>query len=151
DKTVETQKTWARLYPDDFIPHNNLSLNYKILGNFDESLKEGLEAVRLSPNNTSARDNVVESFIGLGRIDEAEQAVGEVAKINPDALSVHFPRYLFAFLRRDQAGMDREVQWSKGRPEEAEGTLSLAATAAYFGKLKQAEDHMRRGNAMFKA
>ena len=25
DKTIETLQTWARLYPDDFIPHNNLS------------------------------------------------------------------------------------------------------------------------------
>src|ERR1051325_4161614 len=92
DKAVETQKTWARLYPNDFIPHNNLSLNYKLLGNFEEALKEGLEAVRLSPNNASARDNVVASFVGLGRIDEAEQAVREIEKINPDALSVHFNR-----------------------------------------------------------
>src|ERR1051325_2295760 len=151
DKTIETQKTWARLYPNDFIPHNNLSLNYKLLGNFEEALKEGLEAVRLSPNNASARDNVVASFIGLGRIDEAEQANNEVEKINPDALSVHFSRYLFAFLRRDQAGMDREVEWSKGKPEEAEATFALAATATYFGKLKQAEDQIRRGNAIFKA
>src|ERR1051326_1575993 len=127
DKTIETQKTWAKLYPNDFIPHNNLALNYQVLGNFEEALKEGLEAVRLSPNNASARDNVVASFIGLGRIDEAEQANNEVEKINPDALSVHFSRYLFAFLRRDQAGMDREVEWSKGKPEEAEATFALAA------------------------
>ena len=151
DKTIETQKTWAKLYPNDFIPHNNLALNYQVLGNFEEALKEGLEAVRLSPNNASARDNVVASFIGLGRIDEAEQANNEVEKINPDALSVHFSRYLFAFLRRDQAGMDREVEWSKGKPEEAEATFALAATATYFGKLKQAEDQIRRGNAIFKA
>ncbi|HSD47480.1 MAG TPA: protein kinase, partial [Pyrinomonadaceae bacterium] len=26
DKTIETLQTWARLYPNDFIPHNNLSL-----------------------------------------------------------------------------------------------------------------------------
>ena len=151
DKTIETQKTWARLYPDDFIPHNNLSLNYKIFGNFDEALKEGLEAVRLSPNNISARDNVVASFVGLGRIDEAEQAVREIEKINPDALSVHFNRYFFAFLRRDQAGMDREIEWTKGKPEEAESTLALAATATYFGKLKQAQDLTNRGLAMYKA
>ena len=151
DKTIETQKTWARLYPNDFIPHNNLSNNYTILGNFEEALKEGLEAVRLSPNNISGRDNVLGSFIGLGRIDEAEQALREIEKINPDALSVHVNRYFFAFLRRDQAAMDREIEWSKGKPEEAEASLALAATATYFGKLKQAEDLTKRGMAMFKA
>ena len=151
DKAVETQKTWARLYPNDFIPHNNLSLNYKLLGNFEEALKEGLEAVRLSPNNASARDNVIQSFIGLGRIDEAEQASRDMEKINPDALAVHFDRYFFAFLRRDQAAMDREVEWGRSKPEEAEVTLVLASTAMYFGKLKEAEDLTRRAIAMFKA
>ena len=151
DKAVETLKTWAKLYPNDFIPHNNLSLNYKILGNYDEALKEGLEAVRLSPNSISAQDNVVASFIGLGRIEEAEQASHEMEKINPDALGAHFNNYFFAFLRRDQAAMDREIQWAKGKPEEAELNATLGATAAYFGKLKQSEDLIKRSVEMFKS
>ena len=150
DKTIETQKTWVRLYPNDFIPHNNLALNYNILGDHEEALKEGLEAVRLSPNNASARENVLQSFIALGRIDEAEQASKEMERINPDALSVHFNRYFFAFLRRDQAGMDREIQWGRGKPEEAEVTLTLAGTAAYFGKFKESEDLVKRGIEMLK-
>ncbi|HYK20868.1 MAG TPA: protein kinase [Pyrinomonadaceae bacterium] len=151
DKAVETLKTWARLYPNDFIPHNNLSLDYIIVGNYEEALKEGLEAVRLSPNNTSARDNVVGSFIGLGRIEEAEQAAREIEKINPHATGVHFYNYLFAFLRRDQAAMDREVQWARGKPEEAEMNSILGATACYFGRLKQSEDLMKRSVDVFKS
>ena len=87
DKTIETLQTWARLYPDDFIPHNNLSINYKFLGRHEESLKEALEAVRLSPNNINARENLVTGFMLLGRLDEAEQAAQELQKINPDAFA----------------------------------------------------------------
>jgi serine/threonine protein kinase/Flp pilus assembly protein TadD len=71
EKTIDTLQTWARLYPNDFIPHNNLSLNYKLLGRYEESLKEALEAVRLSPNNLSARDNLISSFIGTLRRSRA--------------------------------------------------------------------------------
>jgi len=67
DKAFEVLQTWAHLYPNDFIPHNNLALNYSFLGRYEEALKEALEAVRLSPTNTSARDNVITSFIGLNR------------------------------------------------------------------------------------
>src|SRR6185436_16657391 len=74
DKTIETLQTWARLYPNDFIPHNNLSINYQLIGRYDEAVKQALEAVRLSPDNMQAKDNLVASFIGLGRFDEAEQA-----------------------------------------------------------------------------
>ncbi len=78
DKTIETLQTWARLYPNDFIPHNNLSLNYKFLGRHEEALKEALEAVRLSPNNISARDNLVAEFYRCSDgFDEAEQAERE--------------------------------------------------------------------------
>jgi tetratricopeptide (TPR) repeat protein len=150
DKGTETLQTWARLYPIDFIPHNNLSLNYQIMGNYEEALKEGLEAVRLSPNNTAARENVFSSFIALGRIDEAEQAAKEMEKINPDSLGAHFSRHFFAFLRHDQAAVDREIEWAKGKPEEAEATIKLANAAVYFGKIKQSEDLVKRAIEMFK-
>jgi serine/threonine protein kinase/tetratricopeptide (TPR) repeat protein len=150
DKAVETLKTWARLYPNDFIPHNNLALDYQILGNFEESLKESLEAARLAPNNITARQNVVTGFLALGRIDEAEQASKEIEKLNPDSPGAHFTRYLFSFLRRDQAGMDREIEWARGKPEEADAVVSRAYVAAYWGRLKESEELTRRGVEMLK-
>src|SRR6185369_9213671 len=75
----------------------------------------------------------------------------ESEKINPDIYGAHLPKYFFAFRRRDQAGMDREVEWSKGRPEEAEFNSIAAFTAMYFGKWKEAEQLNRRSVELFKA
>jgi eukaryotic-like serine/threonine-protein kinase len=150
DQTIETLKTWARLYPNDFIPHNNLSINYKMIGRHEDALKEALEAVRLSPNNISGHDNVVDSFMSLGRFEEAEQAEREAEKINPDSLTAHFKNYQFAFLRQDQAAMDREANWAKGKPEEALFTGFLSATALYSGKLKQSEELRKHTVEMLK-
>ena len=151
DKTIETLQTWTRLYPDDFVPHNNLAINYKFLGQYEQSLKESLEAVRLSPNTTSARENLMTSFIALGRFDEAEQTAREMQRINHDSPSAHFSRYFFGFLRRDQAAMDREVQWARGKPDEAQMTSFLAATAMHSGKLKEAEELHKRAVELFKS
>ena len=150
DKAVETLKTWSRLYPNDFIPHNNLALDYQMLGNYEESLKEALEAARLAPNNITGRENVVTSFLGLGRIDEAEQASKEIDKLNPDSIGAHNNRYLFSFFRRDQTTMDRELDWAKGKPEEVDALAIRGATAAYFGKLKESEDLIKRVVEMLK-
>jgi serine/threonine protein kinase/tetratricopeptide (TPR) repeat protein len=150
DQTIETLKTWARLYPNDFIPRNNLSINYKLIGRNEEALKEALEALRLSPNNVAAHDNVVSGFISLGRFDEAEQAEREAQKINADSLAAHTNNYFFAFLRQDQAAMDREVNWAKGKPEEAHFTALLGATALQAGKLKQAEELLKHAVEMLK-
>jgi eukaryotic-like serine/threonine-protein kinase len=150
DKAIEVLQTWSRLYPNDFIPHNNLALNYMYLARYDEALKEALEAVRLSPNNTSARDNTIGSFLGLNRIDEAELASKEMNRILPDFSGNHFSNYAFAFLRGDQATMDREAEWARGRPDEADMTSLLAATAAFSGKLKKAEELRHRAVEMLK-
>ena len=150
DKVIETLQTWERLYPDDYIPHNNLSLNYKLVGRYEEALKEALEAVRLSPNNVAAYDNLVSSFIGLTRFDEAEQAEREAQKINSEGFDAHRNNYVFAFLRGDQATMDREAQWAKGRPEEPGFLLLLAATAISQGKLKEAEELQKRSLELLK-
>jgi serine/threonine protein kinase/tetratricopeptide (TPR) repeat protein len=150
DKAVETLQTWTRLYPDDFIPHNNLSLNYQFQGRYEESLREAREAVRLGPNNSSAWENLIQSFIAFGRFDEAEQAARDFQKLNPDSLGAHLKNYFFAFVRRDQSAMDREVQWARGRPEEAQFNSVLAGTASYFGKVKQSEELHKRAAEMFK-
>lgn len=46
--------------------------------------------------------------------------------------------------------MDREVEWARGKPEEAQMTSYLAATAMYFGKLKEAEELHKRAVELFK-
>ena len=151
DKAIEVLQTWTRLYPNDFIPHNNLALNYMFFGRYQEALKEALEAVRLSPNNASARENLIGSFIGLGRFDEAEQANKELASVNPDYSTVHSNNYFFAFLRGDKSAMDSEAQWSKGKPDEADFTATLALTALFFGQWKKSEDLSRRAIDLFKS
>jgi tetratricopeptide (TPR) repeat protein len=92
----------------------------------------------------------VGTFIDLGRFDEAEQAEREAQKINPDSEQAHVHNYFFAFLRRDQAAMDREVNWAKGRPEEAQFTFLLSATALYHGRVKQSEELQKRAVEMLK-
>ena len=46
--------------------------------------------------------------------------------------------------------MDREVNWARGKPEEAQLTALLTATAFYSGKLKQAEELQKRAVEMLK-
>jgi len=86
----------------------------------------------------------------LNRFDEAEQANKDLRTTNPDAASAHFNNYFFALQRGDRTTMDSEVQWASGKPEEADMTSTLAATAMFFGQLKKAEDLTRRALDLFK-
>jgi hypothetical protein len=92
----------------------------------------------LSPNNISSRDNLATSFLAQGRVDEADQATNDLAKISPDAQTVPFSRFIYGFLRGDQAAMDAQRTIVKGKPEEADAFQVLAALSAYHGKLNEA-------------
>src|SRR4029078_4716664 len=74
EKMMEVEKTWVSQYPNDYAPHNNLALSYLFFGRYEEAQKEALRAIEISPNNTNARDNLIGSFLGQARFDEAEQA-----------------------------------------------------------------------------
>ena len=151
DKAVEELQTWTRLYPNDFIPRNNLALNYMIFGRYEDALKEALEAVRLSPNTTSARDNLINIFIALGRFDEAGEALNQLRSLYPEAASVHFSSYDLAFIRGDQAAMDREAQWFVGKSFEPAFLAHQGSAAAAIGQLKKAEELRRRAFDLFKS
>jgi tetratricopeptide (TPR) repeat protein len=138
DKSIEVLQTWSQLYPNDYIPHNNLALGYMFLGKYDEAVKQALEAIRLSPNNISARENSIACFIHLGRFDEAQKALDEMTVMFPQSALVHVDSYQLAFLRGDQATMDRELQWSKGKPSEPQFVALAAATFESRGQMKQA-------------
>ncbi|MGI8899215.1 MAG: protein kinase domain-containing protein [Pyrinomonadaceae bacterium] len=151
DKAMGVLQTWSRLYPNDFIPHNNLALNYMVFGKYEDALKEALEAVRLSPNTSSARDNLIGSFMGLNRFDEANVALEQLRSIHPDSVSVHFASSDLAFIRGDQAALEREAQWAIGKPFEAGYTAARGSIAAASGQLKKAEEFRRRSIDLYKS
>src|SRR5688572_2461327 len=150
DDGMEVLQTWARLYPNDFTPHNNLALRYMYFARYEEALKESLEAVRLSPNSSTARDNLIGSFMSLGRFDEAQAALEQLRTQIPDSPSVHFNDYFLGYVRGDQAAMDRAIQWSIGKPFEAEFLNLQSAAASTRGELKKAEELRKRAIDLFK-
>ena len=149
DKAIETLKAWAKTYPNDFVPHNNLALNYSYIGKHEESLKEQLEAVRIDPRNNTARGNLVEAFARLGRYDEAQQALKDLEALGTDNESVHFFAYSLAYAKNDAAAVQREVDWARGKPAEGDVIATEAAKAAVQGKLEYTKELTRQAVSLF--
>ena len=149
-KAIEVLQTWSRSYPHDYIPHNNLATNYSFLGLYDDALKEALEAVRLDPNNATARGNLVEAFVHLNRIDEAKQALSDWKTINPDSRGVRGLTFTIAFLQGDIGPLERDLQQVQGKPEEADRLGAMSGAMAYGGQLKKSEEYARRSFEILK-
>jgi len=139
DKAIETLQSWAKTFPNDFIPHNNLAVNYTFIGRYEDALQEAINAAQLDPNNLTAATNVIDGFIRLNRYDEAKQKLNELRARNLDTPSEHFESLTLAFAQDDQAQMDREAQWHIGKPSEADFLSMRVAMMTTRGKLKEAE------------
>ena len=136
DDAVKVLKQWVQDYPNDYIPHNNLGVNYAFAGKFEDSLVESKESVRLSPTNATAMGNVVESYLRLGRVDEAQQSLDQLLGSNTDRSVYHFYSFLLAFLRGDQAKMQEDIDWTAKHPTESdysENESNLTAAQGRWG------------------
>src|SRR6266496_4168564 len=148
DEAISVLKAWAQSYPNDYIPHNNLAVNYSLVGHYDEALKESREAVRLSPTNTTAQGNLVEGFIKLNRFDEARQVLEQTLGQNPDRGVYHFYSYNLAFIRGDQAMMKRDLDWWQSKTTQPDYFDMQASTAAFYGQWSKALDFIRQSTAL---
>jgi serine/threonine protein kinase/tetratricopeptide (TPR) repeat protein len=148
EEAVRVLKAWAQSYPNDYIPHNNLAANYSIFGQFEDALKEAREAVRLSPNNTTAQGNYVEGFVKLNRFDEARQTLEQTLGQNPERGIYHFYNFQLAFIRGDQDTMKKDLDWWSKRPNENDPLDYQAGTSGFYGQWQKAQDFSHRSIEM---
>jgi tetratricopeptide (TPR) repeat protein len=142
EKEKETVEVWARTFPRDPIPPNRLGILYGTFGQYDKALSEMREALRLLPESGLEYCNVVYAYVSLNRLADARATVQEAKAKNLDELDcLHSRLYSIAFLENDEAGMAQQVAWSAGKPGVENEVLALeGGTAAYFGRLRQAQE-----------
>ena len=147
-KVIEVLEATARLYPQDYVPHNNLALQYLLLGRFEDARKEAQAAVQLSPTNISALDNLTGAFLGLGRLDEAQQIANQIKAVHPEAAG-EFNNVVFAFLRNDWATINTQLESVRGKPQEPDLLTFVAQAYFSLGQVSKGEELSRRATALF--
>jgi tetratricopeptide (TPR) repeat protein len=138
-KERESLEVLVQLYPRDWAARNQLANEYLATGQYDKSLAEYRDALRLNPENGLASYGIAVSFRSLNRMEEALATVKEAMAKNLDSFRWRFERYNLAFLQNDTAAMSQQASWAKGKPGVEDWFLSSEArTAAYSGQLKKA-------------
>src|SRR6185295_15452032 len=107
-KANATYELWAQAYPRDWVPNNNLGVNYESMGLHEKALAETLESIQLSPNNGLSYGNLVGIYCRLNRLDEAKAIYNQAVAGKLDNPFLHFNRYAVAFLESDMAEMERQ-------------------------------------------
>lgn len=144
DKAIVTYEVWAQTYPQDWSPHNNLAVMNLELGHAEKAAVEGREAVRLNPKNTLAYNNLASAYLRLNRFDDAKTTYEAALAEKLDSFSIHRGLYSIAFVAGDLAGIQREINWAKDKPEEYRMLTDEASAAAAQGRMKLSRDFSRR-------
>jgi len=144
DKAIEVYEAWKEAYPRDTTPHDNVALRYSLIGQYEKALTNASEAMRLDAKDRFAYQNVANAYEKLDRYDEAKAIAEQSIAQSADTEDVHAVLYQIAFIRGDAAGMQREIAWATGKPEEPYG-LFLTAQAEYaLGKVQRGHETFTR-------
>ncbi len=108
-------------------------------GHYDKAAEEGQKAIELDPDYSIGYANVAFAYIYLNRLSEAEAVLRKASERKIEVIEFSLCRYFIAFLRSDQAAMEREMTQRQAKLE-AQGWFEHqeALTLAYQGRLKEA-------------
>jgi eukaryotic-like serine/threonine-protein kinase len=145
EKVQQSLQVAKQIYPRSFAPHNSLGICFLILGQYEKSLAENREALRIYGDSAALYVNVIQSYTEMNRFEEA-RITAEEAKAKK--LDISGNLYVLGFLRNDADTMKRQVDLNAGKPGVEDQFLQYEAdTAAYFGRLANARVFSKRAFA----
>jgi tetratricopeptide (TPR) repeat protein len=144
NKTIETLELWKQTYPRDYIPWNNLAGSHSYIGQFEKVIEYAREAVRLDPTIQWAYSELAYAYLNLNRYDEARTVIEQSLASKVDFIDIHEVLFNIAFIQGDAAAMQRQIDWTKGKPEEGIGLWWQGDAAAFAGQRKKSKEFLRR-------
>jgi eukaryotic-like serine/threonine-protein kinase len=145
DKSIPTYETWIRTYPRDTIPLDNLALGYIYFGDCDKVVSLSKTAVELNPQDTFGLGWLALGYVCLNRPEEAKAIAQDAIAKKVAGEQIYAALLDVAFLKGDQATIDRLVGEVKGTDHEMSILLWRASAAWARGQRKQSQEFLRLG------
>lgn len=142
-KAREVYELWSQLYPRDDIAHLNLGEIYSRLGQYENARTEIAESLRLLPGDCVSSGLLLGTLLRLNHWEEARALAKSAEEQKANCFHLQAFRYAFAFLQNDKAQMAQIVNASTGT-WNMDFLYFQAQTAAYFGRLRESRELMRR-------
>jgi tetratricopeptide (TPR) repeat protein len=134
EKVVQVYILWRELYPRDVVPANNLVDIYLNMGEPAKALQAAHEAVRLAPGHAVVQASLMRAERRAGNYLPAKAVYDELVARAQDGVVAHLERVAIAAGERDDAEIQRQLEWARGRPQEVEILNAAVAIAASRGQ-----------------
>ena len=140
EKAQQTCETWARSYPRETAPHTFLAgFIYPASGKYEQAVAQAHQAVELDPDSAIGYVQLASNYAALNQLGESENALRRATDRKLDNPMLTVLRYDLAFLKTDEAEMNRTARLAQGRSGAEDGiTDHQAFVLAYSGHLREA-------------
>jgi len=146
EKAQQTLDIWAQTYPRDVDAHSLYSgFSTQGTGRYEKSIEEAKKGTAIDPDNVPSYNNLADAYLYSGRTVEAEITMRQAAARKLEIPDYLVLRYHVAFLKGDQAGMEREFIRARSEPGAEDWvTHSEALVLAHSGRLQRARAMSQR-------
>jgi tetratricopeptide (TPR) repeat protein len=118
---------------------------YPVLGKYDKSVEEAKKVIEIDPDNVFGYNVLAWSYQFVDNAGQAETTLRRASELKLEMPDYLIQRYDIAFLRGDNAGMERVVALSVGKSDAEDQISALDAFGrAYYGHLQQARRKSQR-------
>jgi hypothetical protein len=148
-KELQTLESWAEAYPRDAYAPGIIGgwASYGT-GNYERGIQGSQKAIELEPNIAAAYASLVNHNFFLDRFTQVSAALQLAADHNLEQPDMLVSRYYLAFLKGDQAGMQREIARAAGEHAEDQILHHQALVLARSGHMRQARSLWARAIAL---
>jgi serine/threonine protein kinase/Flp pilus assembly protein TadD len=149
DKYADTAQLFTRTYPRAANPHMKLGYFYLETGQWEKSVQEYQESLRLWHSASAVNyGNLISLYTSLDRFEDAKALArrGFVEKL--DAQGIHEELLILAYTEGDQAAAAKELEWFAGKPGESASLSRQAQNAYALGQRRKAKELYRSAGTL---
>jgi eukaryotic-like serine/threonine-protein kinase len=136
----QTSEAWAQAYPrTEQAPGLLASFVYPVFGRFEKAIEANKRSIEVDPDLSFPHFNLAYDYVHLMRLGEAENTLRLASERKLATSDSWILPYEIAFLKGDEAGMERATAGAQARSElDSEIPYYESFTLAYHGRLQQA-------------
>jgi DNA-binding winged helix-turn-helix (wHTH) protein/tetratricopeptide (TPR) repeat protein len=138
EQGIRVYQLWAATYPHDWVPWLNMANEYTQIGQYRAAVAAGERALQLERDRAVIYSVLARAYKRDGRFADAKATGALAIQRGKDSTGVHGTLYAVAWEEKDEAGLERELQWNKEHGGWY-GVYLQALSSAAEGRYKQSE------------
>ena len=136
-KALDAATLFKRAHPRTSTAPIDLLVAYDLIGQHEQALAEGRDAIRLNPNFAASYWYLGRALLRVNRFKEAKSVFKQALEQKFDLTNIHSTLYQIAFAEGDATAMQQQLDWANGKPERFDWQAGSAACTGQWRKSQE--------------